>query len=105
MSFSFHPELFEHRGDAIEALADAGLDWLSDYSSVDVLHDLFGLEVCGLREEDEARVALDALRARFPGWRFGHVQLKDWGGRDTGWRAVLHRDPREERAGETEGVN
>jgi hypothetical protein len=92
-SFAFYPDLFQVRTDAMEALAAAGLEWMSDFASVDVLHDLYGLEVCGVQTEDHAKQVLGLLQGRFA-WRHGHVILKGWG-RDAGWKAVVHRDPRE----------
>lgn len=41
--FVFHPELFDAKARAQEALADAGINWLADYSSCDLLHEEYGL--------------------------------------------------------------
>src|SRR5438552_12616949 len=49
--FAFHPELFEHRTLALEALAAHDLHWFEHFGSVDLLHDLFGLEVCGISKK------------------------------------------------------
>src|SRR5689334_7437161 len=42
-AFRFCPELFEYRTAVIERLAAEGFEWLSHYSSVDCLHDVYGL--------------------------------------------------------------
>lgn len=95
--FRFSTDLFEHRNEALAALADGGFAWMSDFSSVDVLHDLHGLEVTGIADEATARQILTLLRARFSGWPHGHVSQRDWSARDRGWRARVHRDGRRPR--------
>lgn len=97
--FHFHPELFECRNEALEVLGEAGMQWMADFTSIDVLHDLFGVEVSGIGTEAEARQVLALLQAHFRGWRYGYVLLKDWSSRDAGWKAVVHRDPREQSGG------
>jgi hypothetical protein len=92
MSFAFEPELFEHRTDALGALADSGFDWLSHFSCVDLCHDVYGLEVCGIADREDARQMERLLRRTFPTWRYSYMTLKDWGDRDLGWRVVIHRD-------------
>jgi hypothetical protein len=52
--FRFAPELFEYWGLVIEDLDRAGFSWFSHYSSVDLLHDRYGLEVCGIRGQADA---------------------------------------------------
>jgi hypothetical protein len=49
--FLFFPELFEERGKAAELLDIGGFTWFTDYSSIDLLHEEYGLEVCGIKEE------------------------------------------------------
>ena len=39
--FAFHPELFELRNAVLEMLADQGFAWLSEFSSIDLLHDVY----------------------------------------------------------------
>jgi hypothetical protein len=53
------------------ALAEAGFDWLSHYSSVDPLHDVYGIEVCGIREKEDAIQILGLLVGMFPSWKPG----------------------------------
>ena len=49
--FEFHGELFELRGMVMEALEENGFVWLSDFGAIDLRHDIYGLEVTGIREE------------------------------------------------------
>jgi hypothetical protein len=95
--FRFSAELFEHRNDALEALGDGGFAWMSDFASVDVLHDLYGVEVCGVAERETADAMLALLRSRFPAWKHASVILKDWGKRERGWRVRVHRDGQQPR--------
>jgi hypothetical protein len=92
MSFRFEPDLFEHRSAALCALSEAGYDWLAHFRAVDLRHDVYGLEVCGIAERDDARRIERLLRREFPTWRFSRLTLKDWGDRDLGWRVLIHRD-------------
>lgn len=91
-SFSFYPELIEYQGEVRELLAEHDYEWLSDYSAVDCLHDVHGLEVCGIATEQTAHAVLRILGRRFSSWRHRHVKLKDWGDRDCGWKSIIHRD-------------
>ena len=70
-AFRFAPELFETRTQVIETLAERGFDWLSHYSSVDPIHDCYGIEVCGIRDESDAVGILQVLIEMFPDWRPG----------------------------------
>ncbi len=69
--FRFSPELFEYRNDVLACLSEAGYEWLSHFSSVDPLHDLHGIEVCGIREQQDARDILKLLMRLFPNWHPG----------------------------------
>ncbi len=95
MPFRFEPELFDHRTTAMEALAEEGFDWFSDFSSVDLLHDVFGMEVCGIAKEDDALNIESILHRVFPTWKYSRLGYKD-GERDPGWKVVIHRDPETE---------
>ena len=100
-AFRFCPELFELRTEVLAKLEDAGFQWLSHYSSVDLLHDVFGIEVCGIFEEDDAAAILSLLRKMFPTWRVGCLCYKDYG-REPGFKASVFRDkPREREQWET----
>jgi hypothetical protein len=92
-AFEFHPELFDVRNEALEALADGGYTWLSDFSSVDLLHDIYGLEVCGIPEQRDAQAIERLLRQLLPSWGHSRMMLKDYGDRDLGWKVVVSRDP------------
>jgi hypothetical protein len=92
-SFEFHAELFDFRNAVLEALAEHGFAWLSDFGSIDMLHDVYGLEVCAIREESDARVIEGLLRGMFPGWRFRRTYYEDHNGGEIGWKVVISRDP------------
>lgn len=88
-SFSFYPELFDQRADATEVLEDVGIEWLSDYTSIDLLHEEYGLEVCGIQQEDDLDAIADAMREAFPHWHHCRVCYKE-GERDPGWKFAIH---------------
>jgi hypothetical protein len=85
--FEFHPELFEDRSHALELLEEAGFRWFSDFSSIDPVHDDYGLEISGVQEED-VKAIMDALREGFPHWHHQKYSLHD-GGREPGWSLLL----------------
>jgi hypothetical protein len=91
--FSFHAELFELRNGVLEMLADNGFAWLSDFSSVDLMHDIYGVEVCGIHDEDNARTIQKLLRRMFPSWRYSRRFLKEATTREPGWKVIISRDP------------
>ncbi|MEO0650482.1 MAG: hypothetical protein AAFZ65_07380 [Planctomycetota bacterium] len=69
--FELHPELFGECWALRDALSERGFDWLSHYSSVDPVHEEYGLEVCGIHDRADARAILTLLVERYPGWRPG----------------------------------
>jgi hypothetical protein len=87
--FQFRGELFEDRAIAIEKLAEAGIEWLTGFSSVDLLHEEYGLEVCGIKERDDLDTVADVMRETFPHWHFSGVCRKEHG-RDPGWKFRIH---------------
>jgi len=89
----FHPELFEHKGRASEILDAAGLVWPGDYSSIDLLHEEFGLEISGIHEKSSVEPIAEAMRAGFPHWHYSHICYKDFG-REAGWKFAVHMFPR-----------
>jgi hypothetical protein len=91
--FEFHAELFEVRSAVLEALAEHGYAWLSDFGSIDLLHDLYGLEVTAIREEADAQAIEALLRRMFPEWRYGRTWYEDQNTREIGWKVTLARDP------------
>ncbi len=55
----------------MDELEARGFSWLSHYSSVDCLHDLHGIEVCGIKERGDAVSILRILTRLFPAWKPG----------------------------------
>ena len=90
--FQFEPELFSYRASVIEILNRAGYEWPTHFNSIDLIHDRFGLEVCGIAEKRDALGMLRILRQALREWRFYHLSYKERG-RDTGWKVVIHREP------------
>jgi hypothetical protein len=90
--FSFHSELLENKEKASELLNDAGIVWFSHYSSIDLLHEEFGLEVCGITDESTLEPIADALRSGFPHWHCSRFCCKD-AGRESGWKFIIHMFP------------
>ena len=100
-AFRFSPELFEVRTDVMAALDEAGYQWLSHYSSVDPIHDDYGIEVCGIIHEDDALAIQSLLIRMFPAWRPGCMCHKDYG-REPGFKVKVFRDdPRPDEHWET----
>ena len=86
----FHPSCLKCAS-VLEMLQEAGFEWLSHFSSVDPLHDVYGIEVCGISDKDDARKILKLLRNMFPDWREYGLCYKDYG-MEPGWKAKVHRD-------------
>ena len=100
-AFRFSPELFELRTAVMETLEKADFQWLSHYSSVDCLHDLYGIEVCGIHEKDDAHAIREILKEMFPDWIVGCLCYRG-SGREPGWKAQVYRDkPRKRKQWET----
>jgi hypothetical protein len=89
--FEFHAELFEFRNAAMEALSENGFVWLSDFGSIDLMQDIYGLEATGIREEADAKEIAALLRKIFPAWRCRRTYYKDVG-REIGWKVMISRD-------------
>lgn len=70
-AFRFAPELFEFRTEVIEKLSESGFTWLTHFSSVDPLHDVYGIEVCGIPDQEDAIVIREVLMDLFPSWKPG----------------------------------
>jgi len=64
--FQFHPELFEHRSRAAELLETAGYTWFSDFSSIEPVHEEYGLEICGILNERDVGPIAERSNAVFP---------------------------------------
>ncbi len=96
--FQFHAELFEDKAKATEILEEAGFIWMSDYSSIDLIHEECGLEVCGIREASNVQPIGLAMRRAFPHWHFHGICSKSFG-RDPGWKFSIYMFPRRGRDG------
>lgn len=92
-SFDFHPDLFEFRNAALQMLSDNGYCWLSDFGSIDMLHDLYGLEVCAIHEEEAAVAIQELLSKQFPAWRYRRIYYEYQNVREIGWKVHISRDP------------
>lgn len=88
MAFNFHPELFEQKMEAGEALAEADINAFSDYSSIDIEHDAYGLEVDGIISQAIARRVTQVLQKKFPSWRY----IETWKDNSIGICVRLTRD-------------
>ena len=67
--FSFHPELFEHRQYALDALNDAGFIYFTDFMAVDLDHMRFGLDVEGIPSRELAVEIEATMNQAFLEWR------------------------------------
>src|SRR5262249_59786455 len=91
--FECRAELFEVRNAVLEALADNGFAWLSDFGAIDLQHDVYGLEVTAIREEADARAIERMLPGMFPDWKHYRTYYEDHNVREIGWKVVISRDP------------
>jgi hypothetical protein len=89
--FEFHPELFEQRTLALETLAQHDYIWLEHFSSIDLLHAEFGLEVCGIPEKQDAQIILSILEELFPDWSHKDLYYYKFE-RDRGWKAIIFKN-------------
>jgi hypothetical protein len=92
-SFVFYPELFESRSKAFEILDEAGFTWFSHYSSIDLLHEEYGLEICGIQEESSIEAIARSMQAGFPQWHYSGTCHKS-DGREPGWKFSIYMFPR-----------
>ena len=90
--FSFYPELFACRDEAIEALAASHFFQFEHFSALDLDHACFGLEVCGIAEKQDAAAILRVVRKTFRDWRYFDCFYRDCE-RERGWKIIIHRDP------------
>jgi hypothetical protein len=67
-SASYYPDLLELGRDVRSELSTAGYEDMSDYSSVESLPEVYGLEVCGIRTPEMTLDIVRFLLRRFPGW-------------------------------------
>ena len=90
--FEFYPELFGHRSRVAELLEAAGYTWFSDFASIEPLHEEYGLEICGIKNERDVRPIAEALQRGFPHWHHQVTSLQD-DGREPGWTVSLSMFP------------
>lgn len=90
-AFAFSAELLDCRHDLLAQLSEAGYELTTDYSSVDVLHDVHGLEVCGIHNADSALQITRLLLRTFPGWNAGWLHPPD-SSSEQEWVASIQRD-------------
>ncbi|MDB5344716.1 MAG: mepM [Schlesneria sp.] len=90
-AFAFSPELLQIANDVAGDLAEAGYEAMSDYSSIDAMHDVHGLEVCGIQGASDALEITRILLRHFPGWNAGwiHAPTSSSSG---DWVAHIQRD-------------
>jgi hypothetical protein len=90
-AFAFFPDLLELSRSLVPELSNAGYEMMSDYSSVDAMHDVYGIEVCGINDPDVALQITRLLLAKFPGWNAGWLHRPD-SSSSQGWVARVQRD-------------
>ncbi len=88
----FSPELFDDRNRVLEALNESGFSWLGEFSSVEPLHDIYGIEVRGISDRNDANQIQELLEHMYPDWHRACPQYRS-DGREPGWRVKVHRDP------------
>jgi hypothetical protein len=91
--FEVHAELFDLRNAVLEALSEHGFAWLSDFGSIDLLHDVYGLEVTTIGEESGAKAIQELLQKMFPKWRYRCHYYEDHNLGELGWKVIISRDP------------
>lgn len=89
--FAFSPELLSCKTELAGHLSEAGYDSGADYSSIDVLHDVHGLEVCGIHNPELALEITRLLLRLFPGWNAGWLHPPG-SSSNQAWVATVQRD-------------
>ena len=89
--FAFSPKLLSLTQDLKGDLASAGYEEGADYSSVDAMHDVHGLEVCGIRNSETALEVTRLLLRLFPGWNAGWLHAPEYSSAQD-WVATIQRD-------------
>jgi hypothetical protein len=93
----FYAELFACRARASELLEEAGFTWFVDYSAIDLAHEVYGLEIGGIKSERAAGRMRVVLLEGFPHWHHARASLHG-GGPDPGWTLSVSMFPSESRA-------
>ncbi len=89
--FQFHGDLFKFRSCILERLAAGGYCWPDHFGSVDLVHDLYGLEVAGVAQETDAIEIESLLRSQFPDWQFVRISYDDHES-EPGWKIRITRE-------------
>lgn len=87
-SFLFSPELFECRSQLMSAFESADLLMFRDYAAIDLDHDNYGLDVTGIKNENDSVKMLLILYDVFPSWRYGD-RVYDDSPVEPGWRILI----------------
>jgi hypothetical protein len=87
----FAPELLAIRSEILDQLSIQGMAWLVDFSSVDALHDVYGIEVRGVANATTAETIFALLSKRLPHWDNRRI-CNCINGREPGFRIRVHRD-------------
>src|SRR5262249_22036602 len=88
---AYHPELLNLSQGLVSELSEAGYELLCDYSSVEAMHDVHGLEVCGVRSSEDALDIVRLLLRCFPGWNAAWFGVPDSSAAHA-WVARAQRD-------------
>jgi hypothetical protein len=72
------------------ALEREGYRFLESYTAIDLIHEEYGLEVCGVREYDDAQRIIDILCCTFNNWVWRSCYYDDYS-LDIGWKIVVSR--------------
>ena len=89
--FAFSAELLQHQARFHALLDEQGYDQSTDFSSVDTLQDVHGLEVCGIPCGTTALQITRMLLSEFPGWNAGWLHEPSYGLQQK-WVASIQRD-------------
>ena len=73
-------------------LEEAGYTWFSDYGSIEIVHEDYGLEIGGIQNDLDVNPIVEALRRGFPHWHHCQVSLHDYG-REPGWMVSISMFP------------
>jgi hypothetical protein len=92
-SFAFHGDLFQTRDRVRLLLANNGFNWLTHFGSIDLLHDVYGLEVTAISSEADAVAIEKLLRKQLREWRNSRVFYESNNVGEIGWKVIISRDP------------
>jgi hypothetical protein len=88
---AFRPELYAIQGQVISALDREEYEPMVHYTSVDLMHDGHGIEVCGIANSVDALRITRLLLGMYPGWTPGWLNAPDTSSQQ-GWIARIQRD-------------